>query len=101
MQKTGQVLRLGCGSAGEPDRPDLALQMVEEGDVSYVCFDTLAERTLAAGQQRKAADPSRGYDPLLRERVGAAIAPAMRRGTRLVGNMGAANPQAAADILLE
>ena len=95
------VLRVGCASAGEPDRPDLALQMVEQGQVHYACFDTLAERTLAGAQLRKAADPSRGYDPLLRERVGAAIAPALQRGTRLAGNMGGANPRAAARILLE
>ncbi|NLT04960.1 MAG: DUF1446 domain-containing protein, partial [Solirubrobacterales bacterium] len=94
-------LRVGCGAAGEPDRPELAHQMVRDGHVDYVCFDTLAERTLAAAQLRRAADPTAGYDLHLRERVGAAIAPALEHGTVLLGNMGAANPAAAAETLAE
>ncbi len=94
------MLRIGCGAAGEPDRPALAMQMVTDGDVDYVCFDTLAERTLASAQLRKRADPSQGYDLMLRERVGALIGPALARGTRIAGNMGAANPEAAARVLV-
>src|SRR5438132_13795728 len=101
MARDPSPLRVGCASAGEPDRADLALQMVEQGDVHYACFDTLAERTLAGAQLRRVADPSVGYDPILRERVGAAIAPAMDRGTKLAGNMGGSNPREAARILLE
>jgi hypothetical protein len=101
MARDTTPLRVGCASAGEPDRPDLALQMVEQGDVHYACYDTLAERTLAGGQLRRVADPSLGYDPFLRERVGAALAPARERGTKLAGNMGGSNPREAARILRE
>lgn len=94
-------LRIGCGAAGEPDRPSLARQMVLDGDVDYVCFDTLAERTLASAQLRRRSDPTKGYDLMLGDRVGALIAPALERGTRILGNMGAANPPAAAELLLE
>jgi Acyclic terpene utilisation family protein AtuA len=101
MRQDDKVLRIGCGAAGEPDRPALAMQMVTDGDVDYVCFDTLAERTLASAQLRKRADPTKGYDLMLGERVGALIGPAMERGTRIAGNMGAANPEAAAAVLAE
>jgi hypothetical protein len=95
------TVRLGCGAAGEPDRPELARQLVDQGDVQYVCFDTLAERTLASAQLRRAADPETGYDLYLRERVGMLLGPAARGGVRLLGNMGAANPTAAGRVLLE
>lgn len=95
-----EVIRIGCGAAGEPDRPELARQLVQRGDVAYVCFDTLAERTLASAQLRRAADPSTGYDLFLRSRVGDLLGLAQRQGTRLVGNMGAANPAAAGELLL-
>jgi len=96
-----RTVRLGCGAAGEPDRPALARQLVERGDVQYVCFDTLAERTLASAQLRRAHDPEVGYDLYLRERVGMLLAPAAHAGVRLLGNMGAANPSAAGRVLLE
>ncbi len=79
----------------------MALQMVEQGDVHYLCFDTLAERTLAFAQQRRVQDPATGYDPLLRRRVGGVLEPALRKGTRIAGNMGSANPVAAGRVLLE
>jgi Acyclic terpene utilisation family protein AtuA len=96
-----ESIRIGCGAAGEPDRPALARQLVQEGDVDYVCFDTLAERTLASAQLRRAADPTTGYDLFLRPRVGELLACARERGVRLLGNMGAANPRAAGQVLLE
>lgn len=101
MSPGDALLRIGCGAAGEPDRPSLARQMVLEGDVDYICFDTLAERTLASAQLRKRADPTQGYDLMLRERVGTLIHAALQHGTRIAGNMGAANPDAAARVLLE
>lgn len=100
MGQPGEVLRIGCGAAGEPDRPALARQLINEGDVRFACFDTLAERTLAAAQLRRAADPDTGYDLFLHERIAMLLEPAHRRGTTLLGNMGAANPVAAGRVLL-
>ena len=96
-----RVLRIGCGSANDRDRPELAVQMLERGDVSYLCFDTLAERTLAFAQLRKQQDPTSGYNPLLRERMRTLLAPARERGVRLVGNFGGANPEQAGKVVLE
>jgi Acyclic terpene utilisation family protein AtuA len=95
------ITRVGCGSAGEPDRPSLALQMVLDGEVDYVCLDTLAERTLAGAQLRRARDPDTGYDIHLRARVGTVLAPAAASNIRIIGNMGSANPAAAARVLVE
>lgn len=92
---------IGCGAAGEPDNPRLALHMAEHGNADYICFDNLAERTLAFAQLQKAADPSAGHSPLLRERMRLVLPVAHARGTKLVGSMGAANPTRAGDIILE
>lgn len=95
------AVRVGCGSANERDRPHLAAQMVEQGNVEYLGFDNLAERTLAFAQLQKAADPATGYNPLLRDRMRLLLGPAKERGIRMVGNMGAANPRAAGEVVLE
>jgi hypothetical protein len=75
--------------------------MLERGDVSYLCFDTLAERTLAFAQLRRAQDPTSGYNPMLRERMRTVLGPARERGVRLIGNFGGANPEQAGRIVLE
>ncbi len=94
-------VRVGSGSANERDRPALAHDMVDQGDVEYVCFDNLAERTLALAVLQKARDSRTGYNPLLRERMRLLLAPAKARGVRLIGNMGAANPAAGGDVVIE
>ena len=55
-----------------------------------------AERTIAIAQQARAADPGAGFDPRLDERMNAVLPEAHHRGIRIITNMGAANPPAAA-----
>jgi hypothetical protein len=93
--------RVGAGAANERDRPELAMQMLTEGDVEYLGFDNLAERTLAFAHLRKGEDPRAGENPLVRERMGPMLAPAREKGVRMAGNFGAANPERAAEILHE
>lgn len=101
QDRSQRTVAIGCGAAGEPDNPRLALDMVESGEVTYVCYDNLAERTLAFAHLRRAVDPSEGHSPLLRERMRLALAPARARGVRLIGSFGGANPQRAGEIVLE
>ncbi|HZW73454.1 MAG TPA: acyclic terpene utilization AtuA family protein, partial [Caldimonas sp.] len=56
----------------------------------------LAERTIALAQQARRRDPDAGFDPLLDARMRAVLRAAVERGVRIVTNMGAANPLAAA-----
>lgn len=46
-----------------------AVELAEKGELDYLCLDTLWERTRALTQQRKDADPQKGYNPPLEERV--------------------------------
>ena len=90
------IVRIGCGAAYSGDRIDPAIELATHGDLDYLVFECLAERTLALAQQAKATDPDRGYDPWLVERIDAVLPACLERGTRVVTNMGAANPLAAA-----
>jgi hypothetical protein len=92
---TGRVIRIGAGAGFAGDRIEPAAELVERGDLDYLCFECLAERTIALAQGARLADPAAGYDPRLRRRLAAVLPQAHARGVRIVSNMGAANPLAA------
>lgn len=84
----------GAGFAG--DRVDPAVRLATSGLVDAVCLECLAERTLIAALQARSENSEAGADPRLRRRL-APLLPAVRaQGCRIVSNLGAANPAAAA-----
>ncbi|WP_211246037.1 acyclic terpene utilization AtuA family protein [Cereibacter changlensis] len=91
---------IGSGAGFSGDRVDAAIPVVEAiaatGRGGAIIFETLGERTLALGQVARHADPARGYEPLLPQFLAPVLAPALQAGITIVGNFGAANPQAAA-----
>lgn len=89
-------VRIGAGAGYSGDRIEPAVELIEHGNLDYLVFECLAERTIALAQTEKRNDPNKGYDPLLVERMSASIAGCRRHKTRIVTNMGAANPLAAA-----
>jgi Acyclic terpene utilisation family protein AtuA len=93
---TARPFRLGCGAGYSGDRIEPAVELVERGDLDVIVFECLAERTIALAQQARTRDPDAGFDPMLEERMEAVLPEARRRGVRIVTNMGAANPPAAA-----
>ena len=90
------VVRIGAGAGYSGDRIEPAVELAERGALDYLVFECLAERTIAIAQQARSKDPERGYDPLLETRMKAVVPAAVRNGVRIVSNMGAANPLAAA-----
>lgn len=95
------TLRIGAGAGFAGDRIEPALELLEHGDLDYLVFECLAERTIALAQTERLTDPSRGYDPRLRERFSRALPLAMQRGVGLITNGGAANPRGAALAIAE
>ena len=91
-----RVLRIGCGAGYSGDRVEPAVELAERGDLDFLIFECLAERTIAIAQQAKARDPNAGFDVRLRERMEAVLPASRARGTKVITNMGAANPLAAA-----
>lgn len=95
MQPERRV-RIGAGAGYSGDRIEPAVELAEHGQLDYLVFECLAERTIAIAQQARRQDPSLGYDPLLDARMRAVLPVAVPKGVRIVSNMGAANPRAAA-----
>ena len=94
-----KTIRIGCGAGFSGDRIEPAVELAAKGDLNYLVFECLAERTIALAQQAKARDPKSGYDPLLIARMEAVLAECCRRMTTIITNMGAANPVAAAGVV--
>ena len=92
-------IRIGCGAGFADDRIPPGVEIVERGELDYLAMDCLAERTIARETLDRAKDPAKGYTPVLLERMEAIMPPALRRGIRIVTNMGAANPMGAARII--
>src|SRR3990167_1543011 len=93
--------RIGSGAGYAGDRIDPALDLAERGELDALVFECLAERTIALAQLRRAADPQAGYDPMLRARMRAVLPACVRNGVTIITNMGAANPMAAGQAVLD
>src|SRR3954452_10117744 len=92
-----KTIKLGAGAGYAGDRIEPAIELAEKGDLQYLVFECLAERTIALAQQAKMKDPTSGYDPLLTARMRAVLGPCKAKGIKVITNMGAANPLAAAE----
>ena len=96
-----KAIRIGTGAGFSGDRIEPAVELAEKGELDYLVFECLAERTIALAQQAKLKDPAQGYDPLLVERMRAVLPACRAKGIRIITNMGAANPVAAAEKVKE
>jgi hypothetical protein len=94
-------VRIGCGAGFSGDRLEPAAVLVGKGNLDYLVLECLAERTIALAQKRKAIDPIKGYDPLLERRMDLLLPLLKQHGVKLLTNMGAANPIAAANKVIE
>src|SRR5690606_29530410 len=99
-QASMKKIRIGAGAGYAGDRIEPARELAERGDLDYLCFECLAERTVALAQKERLADARRGFAPRLAERMEAVLAPCRERGIRIVTNMGAANPMAALEAVV-
>ncbi|MCB0629545.1 MAG: acyclic terpene utilization AtuA family protein [Saprospiraceae bacterium] len=95
MTQNPQILRIGSGAGYSGDRIEPAVELAEKGNIQYLVFECLAERTIALAQQRKQKDPDSGFDPLLAARMRACLPVCQRNGVKIITNMGAAHPVAA------
>jgi hypothetical protein len=96
-----QKIRIGCGAGFSGDRIEPAIILAEKGELDYLVLECLAERTIALAQKRKMNDASKGYDVLLEKRITSLLPHLVKNDTKLITNMGAANPIAAAKKIIE
>ena len=88
----------GAGFSG--DRFDAAVPLVAHlascSGPRYLMFEVLAERTIAQAQIAKVKDPGAGYSPYLENYLRPILGDVKKHRIKIVSNMGAANPAAAA-----
>ena len=96
-----ELLRIGAGASFADDRIAPAVDLAERGELDYLVFECLAERTIARENLTRVKQPDKGYTPRLLDRMGAVLPGCVRNGVRIVSNMGAANPEAAARLILQ
>ncbi|MCQ4924485.1 DUF1446 domain-containing protein [Tissierella carlieri] len=94
-------IRIGSGAGYGGDRLEPALEIMENGDVDYIIFECLAERTIAIAQEQKLKNPEKGYNGLLEYRMDKVLPLCARNKIKVITNMGAANPLAAVKVVKE
>lgn len=89
-------VRIGAAQAFYGDRLTPAVELARRGNVRYLCFDCLAELTMAILQKDRQRDATLGYTrdvvPVMRELLPHCI----KSGIKLITNAGGINPRGAA-----
>lgn len=97
------TVHIGGGAGFAGDRPGAAVAVAEalavaakQGIPAFLIFEMLAERTLALAQLERRRDANAGYSANMPALVGPVLKLCLQHNIRIIGNFGAANPQAAA-----
>ena len=72
-------IRIGVGAGTADDRIYPAIQLAEHGELDYLVFECLAERTIARENLTPQQGSDRGYTPRLLERMEAVLPACLRR----------------------
>ena len=94
-------MRMGSGAGFSSDRLGPAIELAERAELDWLVFETIGERTLAFGHRDRKLNPERGYNPQLAKRMHGVLAHCRNHGTRIMTNMGVANVEAAAEIVVQ
>ena len=93
------MLRIGSAQGFYGDDVTKALPMIEGGHVDIVCFEALAELTLAILRNDMLKNPARGFTwdiPIIAEQI---LPAAFKRHIPLITNGGGLNPTGAAEAV--
>lgn len=94
------AVHIGNAAGFSVDRMDagvpVADSLIASGRPAALCYETLAERTLAIAQRERRRNPELGYTADLAGFVGPVLARCVVARVPIIGNFGAANPMGAA-----
>ena len=93
------ICSVGAGAGFAGDRIDPALDLVRSGLIDTIALECLAERTLVPAIKARVDNPQAGFDPRWKRRLSPLLPLAAQQGCRVVSNLGAANPRAAAHAI--
>lgn len=88
-------IRIASGAGYAGDRIEPAIDVMKNGNIDYIAFECLAERTIAIAQAEKLKNPDKGYNNLLEDRFNKILPICKEKNIKIITNMGAANPIAA------
>lgn len=91
-----KTVRIGSGAGYGGDRIEPAVDLMKRGNLDYIIFECLAERTIALAQLERLEHPEKGYNPLFSYRMERILDALKEHPVKVITNMGAANPIAAA-----
>lgn len=91
-------IRIGCGAGYSEDRLEPAIYMMENGNLDYISFECLAERTIAIALKQKNLDPNKGYNSMLEYRMERILPIAKKNNIKIISSMGAANVEKAVEV---
>ena len=96
-----KCIRVGSGAGFANDRIEPAVELLDKGKLDYLFFECLGERTVAFAMLRKNKDPDKGYDSQLELRFDKLFEIYQKKQikTKIISNMGAANPIGAAIVI--
>lgn len=91
-----KTIRIGSGAGYGGDRIEPAIDLIKRGDLDYIMFECLAERTISLAQKAKQQDPNKGYNELFEYRFDKILDALKENKVKVITNMGAANPKSGA-----
>ncbi|CAB3925201.1 hypothetical protein AKG08_25235 [Achromobacter piechaudii] len=94
-------VRIGAGSGFWGDGIDPAIELLEHGNLDYMCFDYLAELTMSLLERQRQRKPESGYVPDFVDHAKAMLQLARDKHTRLISNGGGVNPMGAARLIVD
>lgn len=94
-------IRIGVGAGFAGDRYEPASELIQHGDLDFLVYECLAERTISLAQVELVSGRGPGFDSRILQRLGQAISLRDHSTPTLITNAGAANPKALAQAILE
>lgn len=88
-------VKIGAGQGFYGDMIGPALDLAKHTDVQYLCFDTLAELTLAILQKDRQKDSSLGFTKDITNTARTLLPYVREKGIKLITNAGGLNPEGA------
>lgn len=87
-----KTIRIGAGQGFYGDSILPAIETAKRGDIQYLCFDSLAELTLAILQKDRQRDPAKGYAGDISRMMRDLLPYVLEKGIRIITNAGGMNP---------
>jgi hypothetical protein len=90
-------VRIGAGMGFYGDSVLPALDIAKKGNVQYICFDDLAELTMAILEKDRKKDPTKGYTKDITQTMNLLLPECFPKGIKLITNAGGINPEGAVE----